>query len=96
MHIKANLWLLFVIWIILNVLDYFSTLICSSLGGIEELNLLYQFINHWPTMIVVKMVLASAVGVVLVHYKSMTFFLALNIFLVAVCLYNLSVAYRLL
>lgn len=80
-------WLLFAVWIFLNLADVAISLVVVRLGA-SEVGALWWVTRNWFWLTVTKMMLALLIGWLLVYFKKTTWLVVLNVGMAGVCAYN--------
>ena len=81
---------LFLMWLVLNIMDIVISLVATRAGAIE-IGLLYQVSGDFLTGSINKMMLAILIGIILVYLKKINWLALLNLGMVGLCIYNGSV-----
>ena len=77
----------FILWILVNVLDIFISLMAVKWGA-TEIGFLYQVLGSMAVLVVVKVVLALIIGGILAYKKKENILAILVLGLAAICIYN--------
>ena len=88
-------WSLFLSWLILNTLDIIISVLATRAGAVE-IGLLYQVSGTWLVGSINKMMLATLIGVILLHFRKNNWLSLLNLGILGVCIYNGYVLFKLL
>lgn len=80
-------WLLFVMWVVVNLLDVAISLLATHFGA-SEVGLLWWISDSWTSLAINKMLLALLIGGILVYARKDSWLAILTLGMFGFCLYN--------
>lgn len=81
------IWVLFALWLLLNIVDIAVSRAAVQIGAIE-VGFLYQLFGSWTDLTIIKIVLAIAIGGLLVYKRKTKMLALLTSGIFGICIWN--------